>query len=118
MCRAGARWVRENILEANPDLELAVYVVWEPMLGGRRAHAAEAAGLIADPRVAQFWNDEFIAGEYFKEALFGRTAWDIFFLYGNEARWEDEPEPLIRSGYTVYAERERLQEALADLVTP
>lgn len=109
--------MRENILEPDPSADIAVYVVWEPMLGGRRRNAEEATTLIADPRVKQFWNDEFVAGEFFKEAAFGRTAWDIYFLYGPEANWEEAPAPLVSSGFTVYSSRQQLQMDLAQLLT-
>lgn len=78
------------------------------MLGGRRRHAVAATGLLPDPRVQHFWNDQFIVGNHFREAAFGRTAWDIYFLYGPEATWQETPEPLISSGFTVYAERRQL----------
>ena len=86
-----------------------MYVVWEPMLGGKRHHAVAAISLIDDPRVSHYWNDEFIAGEYFREANYGRIAWDIYFLSGPEAVWEIMPEPIISSGATVYTYRSQLQ---------
>jgi hypothetical protein len=82
------------------------------MLGGKRRHAVEASGLIDDPRVQHFWNETFIAGGHFRDLNFGRIAWDIYFLYGREARWQGMPEPLLSTGFTVYAKRKQL---LADL---
>ena len=107
--------MQENILEANPEAELDVYVVWEPMLGARRHHADDAMELISDSRVQHYWNDDFIVGEHFKDHHFGRTAWDIYFLYGPEAVWQEEPEPLIISGFTVIRKRQALQDALLEL---
>lgn len=108
--------MQENILEEYPETELAVYVVWEPMLGARRNHAVDAIELIPNSRVHHYWNDEFIAGEFFKDHSFGRTAWDIFFLYGPGAGWQEMPEPLIISGYTVIREREALKEELSSML--
>ena len=85
------------------------------MLGGRRSQATEATNLMPDSRVQHFWNDEFIAGEHFREFNFGRAAWDIYFLYASDAIWQEMPEPLISSGYTVYAFRDQLEEDLTDL---
>ena len=107
--------MQENILEVNPEAELDVYVVWEPMLGARRNRAVEATELISDPRVRHYWNDDFIVGEFFKEHDFGRTAWDIYFLYGPDATWGEEPQPLILSGRTVIRKRQALQDALLEL---
>jgi hypothetical protein len=67
--------VQENILEANPEAEIDIYVVWEPTLGARRNHADDATELISDPRVRHYWNADFIVGEFFKDHDFGRTAW-------------------------------------------
>ena len=49
--------------------------------------------------------------------IFGPLAWDIFFLYGPEAVWEDVPAPLISSGSTIIAKRDRLLKALSPLAT-
>lgn len=95
-------------MAAHPDANLEVYVVWEPMLGGRRDHALEATALMPDPRVHHFWNDQFIVGNHFREAAFGRTAWDIYFLYGSEAEWAAMPGPQISSGFTIYSRRDQL----------
>ena len=107
--------MQENILEANPEADLEVYVVWEPTLGARRNRAVEATTLMPDPRVRHYWNDDFIAGDHFNEHAFGRTAWDIYFLYGPEATWQEDPDPLIISGYTVIRERSALEIELTDL---
>lgn len=108
--------MQENILEANPAADIAVYVVWEPTLDERRDHAEEATALIEDPRVTQFWNEEFITGQYFSATLGGRTAWDIYFLYGPDASWEETPELLISSGFPVYSQRRQLQTDLNNLL--
>lgn len=113
--------MQKNILDANPDADLNVYVVWEPLLGGRRNHAVEASGLMPDPRVQHFWNEPFIVGDFYRDAALGRIAWDIYFLYGPEAEWQETPEPLLSSGYTVYAKRQQLQAdftALLEIVKP
>lgn len=109
--------MQENILEANPEAQIDVYVVWEPMLGARRNHADDAAELIPDPRVQHYWNDDFVAGQFFKDHDSGRTAWDIYFLYGPDAAWESEPEPLLLSGRTVIRHRQALQDTLLGLLS-
>ena len=85
-----------------------MYVVWEPTLGARRRHAAEATKLLSDPRVQHYWKDDFIVGEFFQEHDFGRTAWDIYFLYGPDAEWGEESEPLLLPGRTVIRKRQAL----------
>ncbi len=109
--------MQENLLDTNPDSAVNVYIVWEPMLRGNRNHAADAIEeLIPDERVKHYWNDSFIAGEFFREHRFGETAWDIYFLYGPEAVWKDTPEPLLSSGFTIIRERRALDEAFTILL--
>ena len=89
--------------------------MWEPVLGGNREQASEATSLMTDPRATHYWNDEFIVGNHFRDLNFGRVAWDIYFLYGAEANWQTLPEPLIRSGVTIFAQREQLESDLTTL---
>ncbi len=48
--------------------------------------------------------------------IFGPLAWDIFFLYGPEAVWQDVPAPLITSGSTIIAKRERLRNGISQFL--
>ena len=47
-----------------------------------------------------------------RTADFGPLVWDISFLYGPDAVWEDIPEPLVISGYAIIARREDLENNL------
>jgi hypothetical protein len=69
-----------------------------------------------NPRVKQFWSEDLIVGEFFRQAAFGGIAWNIFFLFGPEAAWQERPEPLLSSGFTVYARRQELEASLARLL--
>ena len=79
--------------------------------------------MLNDPRVTEYWDDDREIGEWlpkqdeYESLIFGPLAWDIFFLYGPEARWEDVPLPVISSGNTIIARRDRLAESLAPLLT-
>ncbi len=114
----GARWVQREILEKHPDAELDVYAVWfDVLLGDDRS--AWNPDLLVDPRVTQYWDSDQTLGTWFprqevyKPVIFGPLAWDIFFLYGPEAVWEDVPEPLITSGSTIIAKRDRLRSGIS-----
>ena len=48
--------------------------------------------------------------------LLGPVAWDAYHLYGPDARWNDVPEPLIGSGYTIYGKRKSLAAEIAPLL--
>ncbi len=54
--------------------------------------------------------------EVYKPVIFGPLAWDIFFLYGPEAVWEEVPVPLITSGSTIIAKRDRLGSGISQLL--
>ena len=71
-----------------------------------------------DPRVSHFWDGDLQVGDWFAKEVdgFDGTAWDAYYLYGPEATWETVPEPLLASGGTIYAEREKLEERVGALL--
>lgn len=70
-------------------------MVWSPQLGAEEKHVAGAAELIDDPRVTQYWDPAMAAGRAFERVLGTPVpAWDVWMLFGPEARWgESPPEP-------------------------
>ena len=64
-----------------------------------------------DPRLMHFWDGELKVGQWFAKEVDGYegTAWDVYYLYGPDATWETAPSPLLGSGQTIYAEREKLK---------
>jgi hypothetical protein len=81
-------------LAALPDADLRVYFAWTPMLETDSEQAAElAAGPIADPRAAHYWDPRRHLARALGEALgisasesipmaggFG-AAWDVYLAY-------------------------------------
>jgi hypothetical protein len=61
MCRAGARWVQDEILAKHPSPTLRVYAVWLPMVPGDTRRAWESR-VLADPRVTHLWDEKRITG--------------------------------------------------------
>ena len=63
-----------------------------------------------DPRVMHFWDGETEVGQWFAEQVekYRGISWDIYYLYGPDATWEDRPSPLVGSCDTIYAEQETL----------
>ena len=84
---------------------------------------SETAGLCRLVRVVQLWDDERTIGHWFtdqedyRELIFGPLAWDIYFLYGPEARWGNAPSPLVGSGFTIIGKRKALQSELLALLS-
>ncbi len=109
--------MQREILEKNPTSDIRVYAVWFNTLPGDALRKWDAS-LMTDPRVTQLWDDKKLAGRFFAEQedfLFGSIAYDIYYLYGQEAIWELKPSPLVSSGYTVIAKRNQLRDDIARL---
>jgi hypothetical protein len=45
-----------------------------------------------------------------------RVAWDVYFLYGPDATWDQLPGPLVGSGATVYEKSHALRAQVQALV--
>ncbi len=129
MCVDGARWVRENVLDAHKDLDIRVLAVWLPVLGtDNREAAAKATTVLADSRVEQFYDPGAKTGRWFKTNVVdeikrlenkrvfrGGITWDAFFLYGPKAKWTKAPRPHLVAGATILAEKEILATAIKKL---
>lgn len=87
------------MLEANPSTDLAVAIVWLPMLPADDGHAAGEAGrLVADPRARHFYDPARRAGQAIARSLGTagaeeQTAWDMYLFYDRLGRWQGEPPP-------------------------
>ena len=67
------------------------------------------------------WDEQTLAGRFFAENEgfnFGPVAYDIYYLYGPNAKWEQKPSPLVGSGYTVLGKSGRLLEDINKLLGP
>jgi len=96
--------VQREILEKHPKAQIQVYAVWFNMLPSDSRETWPDA-VLSDPRVTHFWDEERLVGKWFgqsdqlgKSATLGGISWDIYFLYGPEARWEETPQPLRSYG--------------------
>jgi len=109
--------VQKQLLAEYSSSQLNVYAVWLPMLW-RDARREWNGNTMPDPRVTHFWDGEAEVGQWFAKKVDGYPgiAWDVYYLYGPEATWETIPQPLLDSGRTIYAERERLRQQIEALV--
>ena len=110
--------MQREILEAEPDAELAVYAVWVPFLGGTRDAAALSQRVLPDPRVIQLWDEAAITSDWFAERVehSQAPAWDVYYLYGPDAHWTDVPSPLESSGGTIIGRSSELKAVIAPLL--
>ena len=96
-----------------------MYVVWFAMLGGDSRLGWDPTTL-PDGRVEHFWDEERVVGAWFAQHVTQAPgiAWDVFYLYGPDAVWQSEPEPLIATGRTVFDGRALLEEHVGRLLQP
>ncbi|MEE9324499.1 MAG: hypothetical protein V3U90_02965 [Dehalococcoidia bacterium] len=136
--------MQEKVLGENSRSKLSVYTVWLPMMpGDSREKVPEAQKLLDDPRVSHFWDGKRELARWFKEKVLpswregdaakfagsseeveqflGRpfqdeVIWDVYLLFGGQAKWDKVPEPLVGWGYPVVFSGEKLVEELKPLL--
>jgi hypothetical protein len=83
------------VLDQIKDPDVRVYAVWASVLKSDFEMAVgRATKRLPDERVSHYWDGE---GELVK--AYGRvlklandeTAWDVYYVYGREAEWGNEP---------------------------
>ena len=88
--------MNREVLTKYEDPSLRVYMVWVPKLRGLERDVASATREVKDPRAAHYWDAPSVLVRGYREQLqLSEDAWDIFLLYGPDAKWEGErpPEP-------------------------
>ena len=90
--------MRESLGEKFADEDIAFFIVYIPMLrSDNREAAARSLKDWQDPRFKVYWDGEREIGRAYGKTMDmpGRAvAWDIYFLYGPEAKWKDgAPKP-------------------------
>ncbi len=121
----GASWVRENILAAYPEADVAVTAIWFNMLFSDDRNEWDPR-LLTDTRVTHYWDADRDIGAWFDqneqqigfEFTKGPIVWDSFFLFGPDSTWEAVPSDLIAYGNTVLDDKILLREAYEALLQP
>lgn len=87
--------MQNGVLAKIADENLRVYVAWVPMFRGREADVPKASREVTDARGTHYWDGDSLLTRAYREALaLSEPAWDIFLLYGPDARWEGERPPV------------------------
>ena len=69
-------------------------MVWDPIFGGDFDGAAKKLSKsFPDKRVSYFKDPDSLAGNLWKRVLKldNDIAWDVYLLYGPDAKWDEEP---------------------------
>jgi len=101
-CVFGAEAVKASVLDAYPDADIQVSVVWIDMLPSDNQGAALMSSALfgerPDPRLKQFHDPNKRTGRAFARDLLyagGGVAWDVYLYYDKLAVWNDTPpEPV------------------------
>jgi hypothetical protein len=100
MCLNSARIVQRYVLDAIPVPDLRVYVVWEAVgPADTPIIAANAADLIKDYRVRQFWSGDRLVGKTFQNSIGIKDspAWDVALLFSRGISWPENGTPVFSS---------------------
>jgi len=111
--------VQDEILAKNPSANVRVYAVWLNMLSGD-SRGQWNGGTLNDTRASHLWDEQKAIGTWFAEAISrqpGGVAWDVYALYGPDARWSQDPPPPVSSGGTIIARREQLRSSITPLLS-
>ena len=71
--------------------------------------------ILTDPRVTEYWDGSQAVGRQFAETFgfeHGPVAYDVYYLFGSDATWDDSVPEVVSSGYTIVSERGSLTESL------
>ena len=88
--------MQATVLDSLDSRDLAIFVVWEPILRPDDEPAArKAVTLLPDDRVHHFWTTTQEVGTHFQPAIGLETepAWDVYMVYPRGARWLGIPPP-------------------------
>lgn len=83
----------QTILTNIENDRLRAYIIWLPIFPGDSGQQAQQrSNEFTDGRLRYFWDANQIAGKRWQEVLrIERIAWDVYFLYDADARWQNQP---------------------------
>ncbi len=112
-CLRGLADMNRDLLRTTTDPRLRTFVVHEPVLGVARyapwlrpaggKDVPKAAQLLQNPYIQNYWNPSGAFGRLLSQAVGLKNgdkqvyAWDVWLLYGPEAKWvgNDPPRPRL-----------------------
>lgn len=86
--------MQRHVLTKYQDPNLRVYMVWVPKSRGLERDVASATTQYPEPRAMHFWDAPSVLVTGYRETLqLSEDAWDVFMVYGPDARWDDTRPP-------------------------
>jgi hypothetical protein len=80
----------QSVLKNIPDDRLRAHIVWLPMFpGDNKGRAQTRTEEFNDSRVSYYWDGDKLTGAEWQKVLrIDKAAWDVYLLYGPNARWD------------------------------
>lgn len=90
----------EHIVEKYPGSDLQIYTVW---VNQRVTDARDTVDPTLVRGSRQYWDSEWATGRWLAEKDLGGlgytgAVYDVYYLFGEDATWDDVPGPLVVSG--------------------
>jgi hypothetical protein len=105
---------RDQILAMNHSTNLRVYAIWIGYYPWDSKGDIDP-GILQEARVTQFWDPDKVTGKWFADQVAGRKggiAWDVYFLYPADSKWDTAPSNLIRTASPVIDDMDALKARL------
>ena len=111
--------MQQTVLQQHPSAHLQVYATWLPMLAPDSRSAWDGS-VLSDSRVKQYWDEQRIVGQWFAQNVdnYHGAAWDAYYLYGPDAKWDAAPVPLVGWGGPIIAQSDKLGAQIVPLLEP
>jgi len=102
-CRWGASEIEKQVLETIPSKQLAVYVVWLPVLNFQddatlQRNGQKESTRVSDSRATHYIDPNGFAGKQYSPILnipYHGPAWDVYLAFSADVRWGDHaPAPI------------------------
>lgn len=94
ICLRGLADLDAALLGGNTNSRLRTFVVHVPVLQATVDHARNTMALIDNPYTRHYWEDSGVIGRLYQEMMdIDYYAWDMWFAYGPDARWEGRLPP-------------------------
>lgn len=98
-CRWGASEIEKQVLETISSKQLAVYVVWLPVLNFQdeptlQRNGQKESARVSDLRAIHFVDPNGFSGKQYSPILsipYHGPAWDVYLAFSADVRWDDGP---------------------------
>ena len=74
--------------------------------------------IIPDTRATQYWDKDKTVSSWLSHLSedYDGVDWDVYYLFGPDARWDEKPTPIRSVGATILFESDKLLESIEPLL--